>query len=77
MKLKIGDWIKSPKLKGRGVIVGLKGEETLIECEDKEDGKQVFSALFGVKSLQNRASLRRLKRKDLVFITRPEVEEDK
>lgn len=77
MKLRVGDWIKSPKLKGRGVIVGLKGDEVLLECENKEDGKQVFSTLFGVKSLQNRASLRRLKRKDLVFIKTPEVEEEK
>jgi hypothetical protein len=74
MKLKVGDFVSSKKLKGRALVRGIKGEDILVECEKREDGLFQLCPSMGVQALQRCARLRWCKRKDLDVTTqKPEI----
>ena len=74
MKLRIGDFVKSPKLKGQAMIRGIKKDDVLVECEKREDGLFQLCPSMGVQALQKCARLRWCKRKDLeVTLCREDV----
>lgn len=57
--------VTSTRLHGKATIIGVKHNDVLIECDEKNDGKFVMDCVFGYIPRDRKARLRWMKKKEL------------